>query len=285
VSPPTASSPKPLEKGEFTQLFSRPEGAKPSASTPPANFQPPAPIRNDPLGFATPPSGQQADLSDNLFNDRIDIPNPSPSSQPQQSEFTRMFGSAGAAPPPVQQQAVVAPPRDRSMLDESMNENPQGATQQFPITRPSNPAPSGNETPPNSPSEFTMIMQGGYGPSKPPAGTGNPPTGGSTAPPTGSGAPAFNLSSLKAGAALSHPPVGGSAHAGPGGASVASPLGSASIAPPKVPAANLKVPPPNVSLPASPKGAANKKMIIFFVVLGALAVLLVVLMLFLMRGK
>ena len=159
---------KPPEKGEFTQLFSRPDNAKAPAKPPAANYQAAPPVRSDPLGFAKQPSGQPNDLSDELFNDKINIPTPTPSSQPQQSEFTRMFGSAGASSPPVQKQSVVAPPREKSLLEEPDAKN----TQPLAVPNLSSAPPEAKEQPGNSPSEFTRIMQGGYGPAK---SAGGPP--------------------------------------------------------------------------------------------------------------
>jgi hypothetical protein len=243
VPPPPA---KPLEPGEFTQLFSSSPAAG-SAPTPPARYQPPTSVRSDPLGFAKQPSTSPNDPSDDLFSDRIDIPKPMPSSQPQHSEFTRMFGSSGAAATPVQPQAVFAPPREKPLVDEPRHTQPLNTQ----------PRPPSDAPPASGPSEFTMIMQGGYGPSKAAPEPAAPP-----AVPAGlQGLPPLPLPSLKV------PP----------------------LAPPRPPAPNIQLPKPNVP-PLPPvnlnvAGAGNKKMIVFFSVLGVLAVLLVLLALFLMKNK
>ena len=301
VNLPAITPQKPADKGgEFTQLFSRPDNAKAPSQPPVGNYGPPPPARSDPLGFAkqpTGPTGQPigqppSDISDDLFNDRIDIPKPLPLSQPKQSEFTQMFGSAGAAPPPVRPQSVVAQPREKPLLDASPKpdgspkEDPMRETQAFSLPKP--PAlPSTEQQSGGSPSEFTRIMQGGYGPTKQGSGSGAPPAPASG----GSGSPLLNVNVSPVNPMNALPHLGGAAgslgaahgQANVHGASVGTPLGAANLHGPHIPGANLHVPSANPAIKAPAGAGANKKMIILFSVIGLLAVLLVLLMLFLMK--
>ena len=197
AAPPPA---KPQEIGEFTQLFSRPANAPPVLR--------PNNARNDPYNFSKDIAGPGKDAADDLFNPKINIPSPLPSSQPAQSEFTQLFGSGGKTTPPVQSPAVVAQQRQKSPLDDISNlTQPVSAIK--PQPPPSEPAAQG-------PSDFTRMMQGAP---KPPA------------------IPAVPL--------------------------------------PKIPT------PP--AMPVPPAGGGNKKLVIFFSVLGVLAVLLVALMMFVLK--
>lgn len=281
--PPPA---KPPEKGEFTQLFSRPNNAStPAPPPPPSNYQTSPSMRSDPLGFAKQPSGQPQDLSDDLFNDRIDIGTSTPSPQSQPSEFTRMFGSAGAASPPVAPQSVVAQPREKPLLDE----DPSRKTQPLSALPPQRSAAETKEQPANEPSEFTRIMQGGYGAARPPAGAGAPPA---PAAPHAAGGPSLpplnvNVTPANLMGALPHLGSAGgsagaaSAHASSTGASAGSAIGSASVRGPQLP--SMQIPSGNLAIPAPSAKAANKKMVVFFIVIGVLAVLLILLMLFLVK--
>ena len=107
----------------------------------------------------------------------------------------------------------------------------------------------------------------------------------------GSGSPLLNVHVSPINPASALPHLGsaggsvGSAHASANahGASVGTPLGSASAYGPHVP--QMHVPPPTFGVPAPSAKSGNKKLIIFFVVIGVLAVLLVLLMLFVMKNK
>jgi hypothetical protein len=301
VPPPPPDTGKPVSPGEFTQAFSRQSAAtlpnnSPVPSAPVYNPPPPA-VRSDPMGFAKPVSNQPNDLSDQLFNDRIDISKPMPPSQPQQSEFTKMFGAVGAAPPPVQKQAVVAPPPDKSLLEErAARTDSLFSTQPLPAVKPQDPVtgPSqqtggqagGGE---HTPSEFTMIMQGGYGPSK------NAGGGGAAAPKGGSsGSPLLdvNVAGINPlGALPSLGSAGGSmggvgGHVSSMGATAGSAFGSANISSPLAQTPHIRAPHANMQIPGpGGAGGANKKMTIFFIVIGVLAVLLILLVAFLMKNK
>jgi hypothetical protein len=128
------------------------------------------------------------------------------------------------------------------------------------------------------PSEFSKIMRSSA-PAKPPGAAESATPKEST----GSALPKINVSVPRP--AVPHIPTasaGGAgvhASAGAGGLSATSALGSAHVAAPKVP--GLKS--PALNAPAAVPQAQNKKLIVFFVVLGVLALLLVLLMLFLMK--
>jgi len=205
--PPPQS--KAAEPGEFTRMFSRPD------------HEPTASVRSDPMGFAKPSSNQLNDLSDNLFNskinDKIEAGRPMTASQPEQGEFTKIFGAAGSEAPKIAPPAVVAAQREQPLLDEAQS------TRQLPVMRPQAP---GTLPASGSPSEFTMIMQGGYGQQKPAAG-----------------------------------------------------------APTPVAQAQLPTPPADLTILREDKAAANKKLMLFFAVLGVLALVLVVAVMFLMKSK
>jgi len=255
---------KPNEPGEFTRMFSHPDGAQQGDSRP-ASFTPPSftpqGVRGDPMGFAKQPSNQLNDLSDNLFNDKIEVGRPLTSSQPQQGEFTKIFGAVGSEAPQIKPQGVVAQQRDQPLLDEAQS------TRQLPTTRPQPPGPP--PTLPGSPSEFTMIMQGGY--KKPDAEQSSAGSAGSplsvNLAPLGSAVP--NLGGASGSIAGMHGNV--SQH----GASVGSALGSA----------HLQAPPPDLKILKQDKAAANKKLMLFFVVLGVLALVLIAVVMFLMKSK
>ncbi len=134
VAPPTPPAPKPTTtgSGEFTKFFSAP--ISPTRDMPPR--------------------------SENLLNDRIEIPQPLPPSQPAEGDFTRMFGTgAGAAPPAGPSPAVVVQPNPKSLIQEHvpLTTQPMQAVSPLPKLAPE-----------EAPSEFTKIARGGYSIPKPP---------------------------------------------------------------------------------------------------------------------
>jgi hypothetical protein len=225
------------------------------------------------MGFSQQPSNQFKEMADNLFNDKIDVGRPLPSSQPQQSEFTKVFGAVGAEAPLIAPPAVVSAQRDPSMLDDSHGTQQLPTMQQSPV---SEQTPAGH-----TPSEFTMIMQGGYGQGKP--STGPSPATGAAA--SGAGASPIDLNIAPMGAAAM-PYLGSASGSLAGvhgnvsqhGASVNSALGSAHMSGPKIPAADFQAPLPG-------KAAANKKLMLFFILLGVLTVLLIIVIMILMKSK
>jgi hypothetical protein len=263
-SPPPPLPAKQNEPGEFTRMFSHADKAADKAQH--AASQP-----VDPMGFAKPQSSPFSDVSDNLFNNKIEVGGPLASSQPQQGEFTRLFGAVGSEAPPIAPPGVVAAKREHPMLDEG--------TRQLPVMRPQLPAtpPSSGEVSAGTPSEFTMIMKGGYGQAKP---AGEPAAdGGQSAP----GAMPIDLKIAPVGAALPNLMPGGASGSIAGlhgnvsqhGASASSAIGSAHV---PAPAADVKILRPD-------KAAANKKLLLFFGLLGVLALVLIAVVMFLMKSK
>jgi len=282
LPPPPA---KPTEPGEFTRMFSRPDNV-PGASSQPVQYPPPPDVRSDPMGFAKPPSNQLNDLSNNLFNDKIEVGRPLPSSQPQQSEFTKIFGAVGSEATPIAPPAVVAAQRDQPLLDEAQNTRQLPAMRPQPPTPPPSGGPGSGAPASGSPSEFTMIMQGGYGQQKPAGGT-PAPSGQSS----GAGGMPINVNVAPMGAAMPYLGSAGGSIAGmhgnisQHGASVSSALGSANMSGPHMPGANLHAPAANLKIPGPDKAAANKKLMLFFVLLGLLALILVIVVMVLMKSK
>jgi hypothetical protein len=265
---------KPNEPGEFTRMFSRPDQSQ-QADSRPVSYTPQG-VRGDPMGFAKQPSNQLNDLSDNLFNDKIEVGRPLSSSQPQQSEFTKVFGAVGSEAPPIKPQGVVAPPQDKSLLDE------QG-TRMLPVTKPQLPAepPAGSAS--GSPSEFTMIMQGGYNKAGGAAASGGTPSGAAGQSGSGSsGGSPINVNLAPLGSAV--PYLGSASGSIAGvhgnvsqhGASVSSAVGSAYMSAPSL---------PGVKDAGAGKAAANKKLMLFFILLGVLALLMVIAVMILMKSK
>jgi hypothetical protein len=263
---------KPNEPGEFTRMFSHPDSGQ-KAESRPASFTPQG-VRGDPMGFSKQPSNQLNDLSDNLFNDKIEVGRPLPSSQPQQSEFTKVFGAVGSEAPPIKPQGVVAVPQDKSMLDD-------GGTRMLPVTKPQLPAEPLPDAGAGSPSEFTMIMKGGY--NKPPA---PPPTGGTPSGAAGNssaGGLPINVNVAPLGSAVPYLGSAGGSIAGvhgnvsQHGASVSSAVGSAYMSAPSLPGVK--------DAGAAGKAAANKKLMLFFVLLGVLAVVMIIVVMILMKSK
>ncbi len=283
--PPPPPPPKPNEPGEFTRMFARPMGSAPLPTPSAPSSQSPQ-VRSDPMGFAAPPQAER-NLSDQLFDNKIDIPQPLPSSQPQESEFTKIFGSVGTNAPAIQTPGVVAPPREKPLLEERPSNNEQFmATQPLPVMKPPTPAES-KPAAANGPSEFTMIMQGGYGQSKSqPDQPGSAPAKGSGG--GGSGMPGnIGMTPLNVGGLTPNlGSVGGSiagmhANANVHGASLSTPLGVVSANAPRIAGINESL--ANAKVPGAAKTAANKKLLIFFGALGVVALLLIILILILMK--
>ena len=268
---PSQPQSKPVtEPGEFTRMFARPAGASAPASPPP--------VRSDPMGFAAPPSNQASDFTDNLFNDKINLGAPQPPAQQKQSEFTSIFGAVGSEAPPIAPPSVVAQPREKSPLEDPADSKFK-ATQELPVARPAAPQ---NSDPPStattgSPSEFTMIMQGGYTP-KPVAPAATPAVGAGSAP--GKSPISISVPPVKPPAL---PNLGAASASVPGAhASVSQHGASAGATAPKPPAIPGMA---NVKLSAPAKPAVNKTLIIFLAVLGVLAIVLVIVVMIMMKGK
>jgi len=135
-----------------------------------------------------------------------------------------------------------------------------------------------------------MIMQGGYGQQKPAGGA--PAPGGSAGAGPGGGLP-INVNVAPIGAAM--PYLGSASGSIAGvhgnvsqqGASASSALGSAHMSGPQMPGTHLQAPPANLKIPGPDKAAASKKLMLFFALLGILALVLivVVMVLVLMKSK
>jgi hypothetical protein len=241
------------------------------------------------MGFSTPGSGQPHDISDDLFSNKIDVGQPMPSAESQSSEFTKMFGKVGAAAPLVQPASGVAAPPDKPLLNESpAQHDPFNVTQPLPVMKSETPVTAGQPSPGDSPSEFTMIMRGGYGQNKPAettaAQTGSGGAGQAAGKPAAPAMPAFG--GIKA-PAMTPPAMAtlGTAHASGGGLNASAGAAGASVGASQIPGANLRIPPPAFQMPAAPKSSSTKKLIIFLVCLGVLALVMILVVLFLLKTQ
>ena len=253
--PPAA--PHGAEPGEFTRLFSK-EGTGEAGQKP------------------RPPAERPKASTDyqDLFKSRSEPMAPTPPTAQGPGEYTRIFGK-GDAPPPVQ---------ERSALGEGAPGNyddPLMASEGGKVKGPKGQATAG-------PSEYTRVL-GGNRPPVPAAV--EPPrqaVGGSANAP-GSQIP------ISAANPLGTMPISSSS-ASVTGPSMANPMGSVHVnAPhlqmPTVPAPHLSVQPPNVqpspaAVGAKPTASANTKntkMMIFFAVLGLLALFLILLVVLALR--
>lgn len=77
--------------------------------------------------------------------------------------------------------------------------------------------------------------------------------------------------------------AGLNANASQHGASVSSAAGSAYLSGPQMPGANLHAPSGNLKIPPPGKAGANKKLILFFVLLGVLTLVLIIVVMILMK--
>src|SRR5579884_967989 len=187
-----------------------------------------------------PPERRASNLDD-MFERAPAAPSAPPASAPEPGEYTRIFGK-GDLGPPAQQPSTVAPQAPASILhDPVAPASPiQSVNETRQVPKPAAPAPPAA----HAPSEYTAVMSG--------------------------------LGASRVGA-----PAGEQAHPAPGGAASSMKLPQApaipGVQPPKMPAAAM----PQAKLPEAPKTAvpapSNKKLIIFFCVLGILTVVLIVL--------
>lgn len=261
--PPTAKTPEPekTQPGEFTRMFMN----TPSTTAPASSSAPPGRMSDS---FANP-SGA------GMFGGQSQSSEVPASPQKPVGEYTRIFGS-GSQAPPVQQQSTVAPPKP-PVSDDPLQRAPQFA-----------PVPPPPATSAQGPSEYTLVMSGRAGE---PAGNGPKP--GSPGSPGGPSAPSIPLPQMQVNVAPPNPmqglrvPPPPSAGGSMGGASA-----SAHMQGPKMPAgpapksfqtpAAMKAP----AAPAVPTAvpAPNKnKLVLLFVILGALAIGLVILIVLLLK--
>ena len=268
----------PLEDGpgEFTRFF---QGASPAAKNPPDPMptqdrlitrevqrpsggvqraqRPSSPLpqrsSSEPGEFtkmfsrapesAAPPERRASNLDD-MFGRPPAAPSAPPASAPEPGEYTRIFGK-GDLGPPAQQPSTVASQPPASILHDPVAPGStfppaNETTREVPKPAPAAPAPASH-----APSEYTAVMRG-LGATG--AGT---PAGEQPKPAPGGAAPNMKLPQA--------PPIPG-------------------VQPPKMPAAAM----PQAKLPEAPKAApapatSNKKLIIFFCVLGILTLVLIVL--------
>lgn len=289
-TPPANPEKPPVEHGpgEFTRFF---QGASPAAKNPPEPMPAQDPLQtrevqrpsgsvqraqrpSSPLPqrsssdtgeftklfsrapeSAAPPERRASHLDD-IFDRAPAAPSAPPASAPEPGEYTRIFGK-GDLGPPAQQPSTIAPQAPASILHDpvapdSTFPSTKETTRQMPKPAPAAPAPAAQ-----APSEYTAVMRG-LGASGGGAGT----------------------------------PAGEQAHSAPTGAASGMKLPQAppipGAQPPKMPAAPMPHKPavpggamPKMKPPEAPKTAApapsNKKLIIFFCVLGILTVVLIVL--------